>query len=329
MKTLIISGYGVRVGTKHNYIVIKNKEGTKNVAPAEIERIVITTSGVTITSKFLRLATNYGIDVVVLDSRGFPVSRFYHPYITKTVDSRLAQYASYTNGLAKEVAKAIAYCKLMNQAGYVARLGKSLNMDELRSASRAIESLANEVLQIDDELHELRRKAMELEAHGARMYWSSIASTLPSDLRFEGRDQNGNDQVNMALNYGYSILYSECWKAIALSGLDPYCGFLHTERSGKPVLTFDLIEMFRVAAVDSTLIPKFRSGWRVEVLNDLISHNSRTEIIKTINEGLNKRFRSRQSSSYMTLTQWIRHVAQELANALREGRKPKGFIAKW
>ncbi|MEM2757056.1 MAG: hypothetical protein QW596_01235 [Sulfolobales archaeon] len=48
-----------------------------NVAPSEVERTLITTSGVTITSRLLRLTINYGIDVVVLDSRRFPVSRTY------------------------------------------------------------------------------------------------------------------------------------------------------------------------------------------------------------------------------------------------------------
>ncbi|MEM1983572.1 MAG: CRISPR-associated endonuclease Cas1, partial [Sulfolobales archaeon] len=145
MRTLVVSGYGIKIGTKHNYILIKTKDGVKNVAPSEVDRILITTSGVTITSKLLRLTINYGIDVVVLDSRGFPVSRFYHPYITKTVDSRLAQFASYSNGLATEIAKTVAYCKLMNQAGYIARLGRSLGINELRETARSIEALANKV----------------------------------------------------------------------------------------------------------------------------------------------------------------------------------------
>jgi len=33
--------------------------------------------------------SNYGIDLVVVDSRGYPVSRFYNPYITRTADSRI------------------------------------------------------------------------------------------------------------------------------------------------------------------------------------------------------------------------------------------------
>ncbi|MEM1983571.1 MAG: CRISPR-associated endonuclease Cas1, partial [Sulfolobales archaeon] len=131
-------------------------------------------------------------------------------------------------------------------------------------------------------LQELRKEVMEIEAHGARLYWSSIAYILPKEVGFSGREQDAHDQVNIALNYGYGILYTECWKALTLAGLDPYAGFLHTERSGKPVLVFDLVEMFRATAVDSVIISKFREGWGVEVTNNLISPKSRSEIIKLI-----------------------------------------------
>lgn len=330
MRSLIIAGYGVRVGVRKGYIVIKSKEGVKEVAPSDVDQVIIATSGVSLTTKFLRLVSNYGIDLIILDSRGYPVSRFYHPYITRTVDSRLAQYMSYFNGLAKEVAKLIAYCKLMNQAKYILRLSKSLGLNELKEAAYGIESIANEVVKISAaDLKEVRREVINVEAKGARLYWSSIASVLPKDLGFDGRDQEGGDLVNVLLNYSYGIIYGECWKALTLAGLDPYAGFLHTERSGRPVLTYDLIELFRVPAVDSVIIPKLLSGWRPEVSDGLLPPKTRAEVIKLIIDNLGRRFKTRHSESYMTLSQWIKHVALDIANALREGKLPKGFIVRW
>jgi len=330
LRTLVISGYGIKLGVKKGCIVIKDRDKTREVSPSDLDQIIIATSGVLMSSKFLRLLTNYGVDLVVLDSRGYPISRFYHPYITKTIDSRLAQYLSYLNGLAKEVAKVIAYCKLMNQASYLLRLSRSLGANELKESAYAIESLANEILRVNSEdLHALRKDLINIEAHGARIYWSSITYVLPNDLGFKGRDQDGNDLVNISLNYGYGLIYSECWKAAVLAGLDPYAGFLHTERSGRPVLTYDLIEMFRAVAVDSVIISMARSGWRGEIKGGLLSHKSRAEIIKAISENLEKRFRSKRSESHMTLRQWIRHSALDIANSLIGCRKPKGFIVRW
>ena len=56
------------------------------------------------------------------------------------------------------------------------------------------------------------------------------------------------------LNYGYAVLESEIWKSIYFAGLDPYCGFLHSERYGRVILVFDLIEEFRQQIVDKTVL---------------------------------------------------------------------------
>jgi CRISP-associated protein Cas1 len=39
-----------------------------------------------------------------------------------------------------------------------------------------------------------------------------------------------------------------------LAGLDPYGGFIHVDRPGKPSLVLDLIEEFRAAVVDRTIL---------------------------------------------------------------------------
>jgi len=57
------------------------------------------------------------------------------------------------------------------------------------------------------------------------------------------------------LNFGYQvILFPEVWKAVGLAGLDPYAGYLHADRPGKPSLVLDLMEEFRQQLVDRTLI---------------------------------------------------------------------------
>ena len=39
-----------------------------------------------------------------------------------------------------------------------------------------------------------------------------------------------------------------------LAGLDPYAGFIHVDRPGKPSLVLDLIEPFRAPVVDRTVL---------------------------------------------------------------------------
>lgn len=81
------------------------------------------------------------------------------------------------------------------------------------------------------------------------------------------------------LNYGYGILYSEIERACVMAGLDPYAGFYHTERYGKPALVLDLIEEFRVPIVDSAIIPLF---YQEEIEdNDIETAEAKKRLSKT------------------------------------------------
>ncbi len=62
------------------------------------------------------------------------------------------------------------------------------------------------------------------------------------------------DPVNAMLSYGYVILTSQVASALASVGFDPYIGYLHASRYGKPALALDLMEEFRPLIVDSVVL---------------------------------------------------------------------------
>jgi CRISPR-associated endonuclease Cas1 len=59
-------------------------------------------------------------------------------------------------------------------------------------------------------------------------------------------------------------LYGQIERAIVLAGLDPYAGFMHVDRPGKPSLTLDLIEEFRQPVVDRSVIGLINKGVKLE-----------------------------------------------------------------
>jgi len=106
---------------------------------------------------------------------------------------------------------------------------------------------------------------------------------------FPGRDRSSGDPFNSSLNYGYGILYSLAWRSLVLAGLDPYAGFLHVDRSGKPVLAFDYVEMFRVHVVDKPLLAEFRRGYRPRVSDGRLEPRDRRKIASLIVSTLSRR----------------------------------------
>ena len=52
----------------------------------------------------------------------------------------------------------------------------------------------------------------------------------------------------------------QVWGAVQTAGLEPFAGFLHTDRPGKPSLVLDLTEEFRAPLVDRTIVAALRRG---------------------------------------------------------------------
>ena len=119
----------------------------------------------------------------------------------------------------------------------------------------------------------------------------SISNVSIKYLFLENRNPAGQDIFNMALNYGYGILYSEVERACILSGLDPYLGFLHMDRYGKPSMVLDMVEQFR-AVIDRAIITLFvqkrLSEDDTETIGEgrLLKKEARTKIIEEIMNAL-------------------------------------------
>ena len=107
-------------------------------------------------------------------------------------------------------------------------------------------------------------------------------------MEFFGREHRGaTDEVNSFLNYGYGILYSQVWGAVLNAGLEPFAGFLHVDRPGKPSLILDMVEEFRQPVVDRTVIAYVNLGTSIGMKEGLLDADtrknpSRTKIIERL-----------------------------------------------
>ena len=105
----------------------------------------------------------------------------------------------------------------------------------------------------------VRFRLMGLEGEGASAYFGALRSLLPSWAGFDGRNRRPpRDPFNACLSYGYAVLEGAILTGIGAAGLEPFAGFLHADRSGKPSLVLDLIEEFRQPVVDRVALRLFR-----------------------------------------------------------------------
>lgn len=71
------------------------------------------------------------------------------------------------------------------------------------------------------------------------------------DFHFQGRNKRPPlDNVNAMLSFVYTLLTNQITSALEVVGLDPYVGYLHTDRPGRASLALDLIEELRAVYAD-------------------------------------------------------------------------------
>jgi CRISPR-associated protein Cas1 len=282
IQNLIVEEFGAFV-SKHSERLIVSKGDEKLIqAPLlHLETVLIASRGVAISSDAVRECAERGIPIHFVSGSGNAYASMYSSGLTGTVLTRRAQLAAFHTLRGLFLPIAFAQGKLSNQANFLKYMSKYRKesapeiFEILRAAAEKIletvndletlktlpEVLSGERATIDDWRFEL----LGMEGRAAQTYWEALKRALPQELEWQGREGRGaRDPINAALNYCYGILYGQIERALVLAGLDPYAGFAHVDRPGKPSLTFDAIEEFRAPIVDRTIFGLANKGVKFE-----------------------------------------------------------------
>jgi CRISPR-associated protein Cas1 len=271
--TLIIDQFGAFVGKHSERLQVKCKGVVLAEAPLlTLDNVLVIGKGVSISADALALCAEHGVPVYCLSSRGEPCAALYAAGLGGTVQTRRAQYAAYHSAQGAALAASFAIGKIENQARLLKYVAKNrrekdpLCYDALQVAVTRVEAHQKEVhtwLSVNRDLNSETRRAelLSIEGRAAQAYWEGVRQLVPPTLAWPGREGRGAaDPFNAALNYGYAVLYGQVERAILLAGLDPYAGFIHVDRPGKPSLVLDLIEEFRAPVVDRALLGMIGQG---------------------------------------------------------------------
>ena len=338
IKHLFIQDYGAFVSKHQGRLRITVKGERKLDAPImHLETLTLADHGVSISADAIAACAREGIPVFIVDSRGDPVASLYASALIGTVKTRRAQLLAYADRRGFEVARALALGKIRNQATllkYVAKYRKDKDPDlyqALRDAAIDALSHEQELLALDaDTVDQVREQILSAEGRAAKAYWAGVKRLIPADLNWPGRQgRHAKDPINMALNYGYGVLYNEVERAIVLAGLDPYAGFLHTDRPGKPSLVLDLIEPFRAPVVDRTILAMVGKGTSLDLdKRGNLDRPTRALIAEKVNARLDapERYKGQRLSPRAI----IQTQARELASYLRgDADAFQAFQASW
>ncbi len=106
-----------------------------------------------------------------------------------------------------------------------------------------------------------------IEGNAARLYFGSFPGLLraadsagfPFDFTTRTR-RPPKDPVNALLSFAYSLLAKDVMVTARTVGLDPFVGFYHQPRYGRPALALDVMEEFRPIVADSVVLSAVNTG---------------------------------------------------------------------
>jgi CRISPR-associated protein Cas1 len=301
---LIVDQFGAYLGKHSERLKVTKGGETLAQAPLiHLESVVIANQGVSVSAEAVRECTERGIPIYFISGNGTAYASLYSAGLTGTVATRRAQMEAFHTLRGLDLVLSFGIGKLHNQANLLKYMGKYRKesdptlYEELRRCAAEVEDGLIEMqrvrqypefqegtLTVDD----LRQELMGFEGHAAQRYWSAIRAILPEKYGFNGRIGRGaTDPINALLNYGYGILYGQVERSLVLAGLDPFAGFLHVDRPGKPSLTLDFIEEFRPVVVDRTVFGLANKNVNIEQEEDgLLTKATRRMFAEKIQERL-------------------------------------------
>jgi CRISPR-associated protein Cas1 len=263
---------------------------------------------------------------------GVPYASLISPSLGGTVKTRRAQLLAYEDLRGVELGKAFATGKLKNAANnlkYYAKYRKTSDKaayEYLYKRVDGIEELAKGVAGIEGScVDEVRGALLNAEGRGAALYWEGVKRTVPDFLGREGR--GATDLVNSLLNYGYGILYNRVLSAATRAGLDPFGGYVHTDRPGKPSLVLDLVEEFRGPVVDRAVLGALGTGFKVGMDGERLDEKTRKLTAGRVRERLAVRVTHRGRKH--SLENVIHIQARAVASFVRDGVLYKPFVGSW
>jgi CRISPR-associated protein Cas1 len=255
---LYVQSSSARIGKRGEELVIEERDGQKQYAKLGFLSHVSVFGAAQVSTQAIQ----------ELCARGVPVT--YHSHggwlygmtigmTHKNVELRRRQYQLAEDAAASlAIARAIVATKIRNSRTLLRRNGDEVPLHDLarlkQLAAQAEDATSAESL-------------LGIEGTAARLYFGHFPRMLrpkgDAALVFDmdGRSRRPpQDPVNALLSLGYALLTKDLAVTVSRVGFDPFLGFYHRPRYGRPALALDLMEEFRPLIVDSIVLSLVNGG---------------------------------------------------------------------
>jgi len=273
LNTLYVQTQGAALFLDHDAVRVTAPDRPGHQAlPLRRLNSIIAYGHVSISPDLLKRCAEDGRDIVWMSRSGRFMARVDGP-VQGNVLLRHAQHLAHADPPRRlAIARCCVAGKIQNSRQMLLRSARDAAPERQAELRRIADDLAAIIPSLPEipEIDEL----LGAEGHAARLYYRGFALLLrpaegvpPFVLRTK---RPPTDPVNTVLSFLYGLLRSSIHGGAEEVGLDPYVGFLHGLRPGKPSLALDLMEEYRPVFADRLALTLFnRHQVRAEHFEEL------------------------------------------------------------
>lgn len=248
MATLYVTEQDTRIEKEYRRLLVTRHDEVLLAVPLGRVSEVVLVGRVGATTPALLMLLDAGVPLSFVTRTGKLRGRLTPPS-PKNLPLRHAQYDRARDpDFCLAVGRAIVDGKLRNSRALAYRIRRSrphIAAAWLARLEQAVEAVAQA-----DDMDTLRG----VEGAAAKAYFQVLRGALRPEMTFEKRTRRPpRDPANALLSLGYTLLTQNLMTACEVVGLDPYDGFFHANKYGRPALALDLVEEFRGPVVDSVV----------------------------------------------------------------------------
>jgi CRISPR-associated endonuclease Cas1/CRISPR-associated protein Cas4 len=258
---LYVQEPGARVTKSGETLVVEAEAGKTEVAIGDVSELVLH-GPISLTTPAIGALLREEIPVTWASSGGWVLG---HTVSTghRNVAIRIEQFrAAFDERRCLAFARSLVVAKIRNSRVFLRRNFKAGDEAERDAALEALARLADRAAHAVTE-NELLGFEGEAAARYFRLFatmFGEAAGDFP-EFSFEKRTRRPPaDPVNAMLSFAYAMLTRTWLTVLSAVGFDPYLGFYHHPRFGRPALALDMMEPFRPILADSTVIQVVNNG---------------------------------------------------------------------
>lgn len=258
MATLYVIEPGSRIEKEYQRILVTKEDKVLQSVPARLVDEVVLVGSAGATTQAMLSLLDQGTGMTLITQTGRLRGRL-QPLGSPNLGLRKLQYlAVEQQALRARVIQSILLGKLKNSRVMSMRIIRNLT----RQNSPELLSLCQQLTRIEEAIRAVPQTTDEnslrgLEGSAAKAYFAIFKAGLNWDDEHAFTKRNRRppkDPINVLLSLGYTLCSDALFTACEVVGLDPFCGFLHTDKYGRPSLALDLVEEFRSIVVDSVVL---------------------------------------------------------------------------